>query len=233
MASLAYKSVRRIVNILSCFMIIICVGIQIYILPRRAIQKIEESLLQTYNSQFSRFLTSDSIASMFMGLMGCNAVNSKSKLAMKLSIFTGVAYVIMLSLMLGYTIYEYESLLQDSVASAMTQINPQQSTLALKTILQGTLSNHKITQTPEIIIAQALECINGEMRVMKGILFCSLGIVSLATILLFVGTRCQTKDKVEEVLRPLPVHSIRVGVTPAPASLRRRIDERRAIAGNA
>lgn len=233
MASLAYKSVRRAVNILSCLMILICMGGFIYNLPRRNIQKIEEALQQTYNSKFSIFLTYNSIAAMLMGLMGCNAVNSKSKLAMKISTCIGIIYVIALTCMLVYSIYEYELALETSVATSLGSYANGQNTLTLKTILQSSVSNQNMHLTTESVVVLALECIKGEMLVLKGILFSSLCIVSLATVLLLVGTRCQTKNKVEEVIKPLPVHSIRVGVTPAPASLRRRIDERRAVAGNA
>lgn len=189
MASLAYKCIRRAVNVFAFILLMVAVAIIVYpCIYTRALESLERQM----NARFltsSSFLYYNAMLSLFLAMLSSTSVNSKSKFTLKLAIIFGVFYCLIIGVILLYTQFSYKS---SSMQMVLNSANSAEKMNILSSIVNMTTGNTLGVREPDTdIVKMALRLVSEELNVVVhfGIAAEVLGL--LITILMILGINCK------------------------------------------
>lgn len=195
MSSLAYKCVRRVVNVLALLLAVEALVVIGYSFWSKTLSRIEIYAL-TSEMGFSSVINHLVSFSLFMAMVSSTAVNSKSKFTINIAIIFGLFFFVF---SLGCFIYvkvSYGNKMKDSIYFLSTK-NPNN----ISTIISMISTSELIVPNMENEMEYILRTIEKELSILQIILTCTFTITGVMTIFMILGHNCKIskpKKVVEE-----------------------------------
>ncbi|KAI5191363.1 hypothetical protein NECID01_1432 [Nematocida sp. AWRm77] len=192
MASFTYKCIRRLVNVLAFFLLVLSVSIILYpCIYIRVLESLEKQMHLRFLTS-SSFLYYNTMLSLFLAMLSSTSVNSKSKFTLKIAIFFGIFYLLAIGSIIGYLQLSYRTDVRNIIITSGTT---DDKASMLSSIINITLGDTLMIRrsNPEVVTL-ALELVHKELDT---VLYFSLGgelICFTITFLMILGINCKISN---------------------------------------
>ncbi|EHY66798.1 hypothetical protein NEAUS04_1275 [Nematocida ausubeli] len=187
MASLAFKFIRRIVNVLSFLLLLETVVIAVYTYWSRTLSRLEMYIFSNGDGGFSSVTGYLICFSLFMALLSSTAVNSKSKFTIKLALIFGIFYFTFSVACFAYIKFSYLTKMTDGAYDMYNRSTFDFSSL-LAMIGKTNIINNRQEQ-----LTCLMNIINNELWVIMIMLTCSYSLGGFITIFMIMGGNCKIR----------------------------------------
>lgn len=206
MSSVAYKCIRRAVNLLAFLLLIESLVIIVYSFWSGILSRLEVYIMSNNAglATVSNYLVSFSL---FLSMVASTAVNSKSKFTINIAIIFGLFYFLFSLGCFIYVKFSYKSKLTDAVFFLSTKNSTNMST-----IISMIGPNGPVFTNAESEIDYIIKTIDKELSIFQIILTCSYSISGAMTIFMVLGNNCKiSKPKKKPIEEEVEVVTRTVG----------------------
>ncbi|KAI5189721.1 hypothetical protein NEMIN01_0674 [Nematocida minor] len=185
MASIAYKCIRRSVNLLAFLLLVETLIIVVYSFYSKILNRLEVYVLSS-ETGFSSVINYLVGFSLFMTMVSSTAVNSKSKFTIKIAIIFGVFFFLFSLGCFAYIKLSYADKLLNAVYCMSTRTRSDELTTIMNMIGAGNIiRSHK--ENMRIVV----EAVQREIYIFMIMFTCYYSISGFITIFMILGSNCK------------------------------------------